>query len=283
MPSRSRNLRPLRGGRGAGTGSGPRAFIRGGGAFTLVELLVVIAVIAILAALLLPALSASKAKGQQTACANNLKQLALCATMYADDNGGKYSDNPPVTGPYATTPDNTNAAWAPGNLMVPAQATNDAYLRQGEFFPYTTKTALYKCPADLSQTNGAPRVRSYSMNGWMGSRTMNLKAQETGYRTFVKESETAVMGAANLWVIIDEHELTIDDAWFLVTMDNSRPFVSFPATRHAHGYNLNFADGHVIRQGLHDPSTQSPMADAISPANTDWTLFKQMTTTAWNQ
>ena len=61
------------------------------GAFTLLELLVVIAVIAILAALLLPAFAHAKEKAKQLACFSNMRQLALAARLYMDDyNGGLY-------------------------------------------------------------------------------------------------------------------------------------------------------------------------------------------------
>ena len=54
--------------------------------FTLLELLLVVAVIAILAALLLPVLGGAKAKVQRSACMNNLRQIDLGVRMYADDS-----------------------------------------------------------------------------------------------------------------------------------------------------------------------------------------------------
>src|SRR5690349_15544771 len=58
-------------------------------AYTLVELLVVVAIIAILASLLLPALSKAKEKAQRIQCANNLRQTTLGFKMAVDTDSGR--------------------------------------------------------------------------------------------------------------------------------------------------------------------------------------------------
>jgi len=75
-------------------------------AFTLVELLVVIAVLAILAALLLPALSRSKTEAYEAQCVNNLKQLGTAIQMYADEHDDRLP-GPVWQGLYATYFDDT--------------------------------------------------------------------------------------------------------------------------------------------------------------------------------
>jgi hypothetical protein len=193
--------------------------------------------------------------------------------MYADDNSGTLVVNLPQ--PSADT------AWVA--LAKPTsvfQMTNQSIIRQGKLFPYVVNPAVYHCPADTIASNRFPAVLSYSMNSWMGSRTMNqpdMTGQYQSYRTFVREAEIAAVGATSrLWVLADEDPSTLDDGWFLVTMDNRKPFASFPGIRHQHGCGLNFADGHTEVFKLRN--TNSVPGRVINAFNPDWLLFKQMTT-----
>src|SRR5260370_16705519 len=80
--------------------------------FTLIELLVGIAIIAILAAMLLPALAKAKDRAIRTACKNNLKQINIGFTLYANDNRD-YLPSGGVPGYWAW-----DLPWDPGMTMI---------------------------------------------------------------------------------------------------------------------------------------------------------------------
>lgn len=68
--------------------------------FTLVELLVVMALIAILAALLMSALAGTKLRSQQITCINNVRQLTVSSMLYSDDLNvwvGPMNSNPDIS------------------------------------------------------------------------------------------------------------------------------------------------------------------------------------------
>ena len=211
--------------------------------FTLIELLVVIAIIAILAALLLPALSQAKLKGQQTACLSNLKQLQLCWQMYAEDNREKLVGNDPNVGPGAQT-------WIQGYMNGnQPDSTNAILIANGLLFPYNKATAIYRCPTDRGRSVFGSvrytRVRSYSINGYMNGWDVGLIfAGQKGYRVNQKSGDITRPQPASAFVFLDEHELSIDDGHFGFNPEGDL-WMNLPALWHNRGCNFSFADGHA--------------------------------------
>ena len=129
------------------SGPGPRKNY-----FTLIELLIVIAIIAILAALLLPALNSARSRGQAIKCASNQKQLMLATIMYMGD----YRDN---IGLVYTGGEWLGDEWRRfGDLLYkrPSSAQSAAYIKD----PNVLICPMF-APVEYNKNNDASSLYTY--------------------------------------------------------------------------------------------------------------------------
>ncbi|HOX57749.1 MAG TPA: type II secretion system protein [Candidatus Paceibacterota bacterium] len=233
-------------------------------AFSLVELLVIIAAIALLATLRLSALAPAEVKAHRLGCLNNLKQLGLGSMMYANDSQGHYSGH----------------TWLPGELgNVPPGGATD---RSGSdddlnwLYPrYVKSTRSFVCPSTQNYirtnlvtkpTGGVALVdlckngatlqsagTSYEVSG-------NFTLRMTGMAITTKKKEDTVNaftigayvralgmkpGPSRVFLIMDA-----DDTLPGVGTD-ANDWPDNPADNHgAAGANFSFCDGHAqwVRQ-----------------------------------
>ena len=115
-------------------------------AFTLVELLTVLAIIGILAAILIAGLGKLRDKARQSTCISNLRQIGVGWQLYLGDHKGAY----PAFATYQMY------YWGGGKGTWGGPAPEDRPL-----YPYLPDTAVFKCPSDVDEGKGT----FYSLSG----------------------------------------------------------------------------------------------------------------------
>jgi prepilin-type N-terminal cleavage/methylation domain-containing protein/prepilin-type processing-associated H-X9-DG protein len=253
---------------------------KGPDGFTLVELLVVIAMSVLLAMTLLPAEAASRTRAQGVRCQDNLRQVIGAILAYTHDSQDRFPPNPDDGN---TVPGHN---WCPGNAGAGgAQQFNPDVLTDPTrclIAPYLGGQAdVFRCTADPRRgvyqgTNPAlygqviPAARTISMNEAVGSVCSGYykscgghsgapvfpsngawltgvhNCSQSMFRTYGKTSQVLVPGPANLMVITEEDPWSLNDGVLAAVVNPQDPvWIDYPSTLHNLGCVMAFADGHT--------------------------------------
>lgn len=212
-------------------------------AFTMVEILVVVAIIGLLAAILFPAFNRVRASGRRTTCASNLKQIGMAINLYAQDNRF-----------YPTLDFN---AYSNGNCGAWAD----------KVFPYVKAEKIFECPSfaqGLYRSDCPAPDKSDPENpiSWNGSYDLNIrdakylrdpvtKAFNGSYNPLQMTSPTRYTRPSSTILVLDGDGGYVSPGYQEPPAASAADLPNFGVdAHHEGGANVAFADGHVKYMSL---------------------------------
>jgi prepilin-type N-terminal cleavage/methylation domain-containing protein/prepilin-type processing-associated H-X9-DG protein len=180
--------------------------------FTLIEILVVIAIISVLASILFPVFARARAKARQAQCISNLRQLATAFSMYTSDYDETFPGAP--NGP-------AGGGMYGGWVWYAAFGTpGPGYfdVTKGALYPYVRNKQVYMCPDDRTGSGC-----SFELNSYLRFAPLAI---------IEKPAET-------LMLIPEDASGSANDGYFDV------PWGDVAARRHNGGLTCAFVDGHA--------------------------------------
>ena len=257
-------------------------------AFTLLELLVVLAVLAVCGVLLLPALARTQGDSRTFQCLNNTRQLNRAWRLWTADN----QDRLLYAAEDSRHPETLVRTWVMTDWDWEGRRPWDptVTVRKSPMWPYCgTNLNIWRCPSDSAQfwVNRVLKqwARTYVMNvylgGWGGT-DGGWGETISDYRLYLKFSEINDPPPATMLVFIDARPDSINEACFVTSTAGYAPrnpsayrFWDLPGASHDGAASVSFADGHgelhrwLDKRTTPATSTREPIHVFDSPENPD--------------
>ncbi|EIQ01398.1 type II secretory pathway, pseudopilin PulG [Opitutaceae bacterium TAV1] len=222
-------------------------------AFTLIELLTVIAIIGILAGIIIPTVSKVRTTAQSAVCKSNLRQIGTAFMLYAEDNRGLY---PAPRQPDAPEDPNQNPGGGPWQLEL-APYTSPK-LAVGRVNMYRLKEHDPKgnpayCPSYFRFFGNVAAVQATNLNalGYGMNFSLNVNGRDINFsgRNKMRFPATGIVNPSRNILVGDSSDYHLDakTTGWVPTAAASKPdgYDSGAPERHSGSANYLFADGHI--------------------------------------
>lgn len=227
----------------AASGACPGARLAVVCAFTLVELLVVVAVMGILAALLVPAMTRSQGSARRIRCVSNLRQLGLAVRLYWDENGDQAFR-------YRRGATNDGVLYWFGWLADGREGERAFDITQGALYPFLGGRGIELCPALNHTLQGFKRKATGAAYGYGYNLCLSVPLDQPAVNLNRVSQPAGTVLLADAAQVNDfqspasrDHPML--EEFYYVSTNRAEATAHF---RHGAHANALFCDGHVDRE-----------------------------------